>query len=144
MGRYRFVDPETDRLPLSDGDWITVKKELNAGEQKAIFSGMVKEQRAGEDALLDPSRVGLSKLVQWIRAWSFADKEGKRVPLTESAINALDVDSYRELNDAVDAHAERSEAARLARKNGQGGEMTSSATSPSPGVAAGVSSGSVN
>jgi len=27
-----MVTPESVRLPLSDGDFITVKKELNAGE----------------------------------------------------------------------------------------------------------------
>jgi len=32
MGRNRVVSPETIRLPLSDGDFLTVKKELNAGE----------------------------------------------------------------------------------------------------------------
>lgn len=32
MGRRRDVPPETIRLPLSDGDFLTVKKELNAGE----------------------------------------------------------------------------------------------------------------
>jgi hypothetical protein len=32
MGRNRIVSPDTIRLPLSDGDFLTVKKELNAGE----------------------------------------------------------------------------------------------------------------
>jgi len=32
MGRNRIVSPGTIRLPLSDGDFLTVKKELNAGE----------------------------------------------------------------------------------------------------------------
>jgi hypothetical protein len=32
MGRNRIVSPGTVRLPLSDGDFLTVKKELNAGE----------------------------------------------------------------------------------------------------------------
>jgi len=32
MGRNRIVSPGTVRLPLSDGDFLTVIRELNAGE----------------------------------------------------------------------------------------------------------------
>lgn len=32
MGRCHIVVPEVVRLPLSDGDYIDIKKELNAGE----------------------------------------------------------------------------------------------------------------
>ena len=39
MGRNRIVSPETIRLPLSDGDFLTVKKELNAGEYHRSADG---------------------------------------------------------------------------------------------------------
>lgn len=144
MGRYRFVEPDRQRLKLSDDDWIDVKKELNAGEQRSIFSGMVKEQRSGENALLDPDQVGLTKLVVYILGWSFKDAEGNRVAVTASAINSLDVDTYREINDAIDVHMAAVEHERMIRKNGQGGEKELPVISPSPDAAAGVSSGSAN
>ena len=34
MSRNRFVKPETVRLPLSDEDWIDVKRSLTYGEAK--------------------------------------------------------------------------------------------------------------
>ncbi len=145
MGLYRFVDPTIERLPLAAGDdWIDVKGELNAGEQRDVFAGMVKEQRAGEQPLLDSRRVGLTRLAGYILGWSFTDREGKPIKVTESAINRLDSKTYRELNDLLDAHVARVEAAREERKNDQDGEKESSAISPSPVAVAGALNGSVN
>ena len=33
----RFVRPETERLELTDGDWMLVKRRLTAGEQRRAF-----------------------------------------------------------------------------------------------------------
>jgi len=56
MGRCRIVTPESVRLPLSDGDFLTVKKELNAGEYHAL----VTEGAAGK-----PFAVVIAYLVGW-------------------------------------------------------------------------------
>jgi hypothetical protein len=139
--RCRFVPGDVVRLPLSGGEWIDVKKELNAGEARRIFSALVKEMLAGKPTKLDPEKVGLTKVVEYVVGWSLLNADGRPEPVSESAIDGLDVDTYNDIVNAVDAHDAACEAVRVARKNGQGGEMASAATSPSPGAAAGASSG---
>jgi hypothetical protein len=131
MARSRFVQPDTVRLSLSDGDWVEVKKELNAGEQRRIFAGVVKTMHAGEKLELNPEQIGKSKLLEYIVAWSFIGLSGKPEPFSAAALDNLDADTYRELIELVDAHEEAAEKAMAERKNGQGGETTSSVTSPS-------------
>lgn len=131
MGRNRFVKPNTVRLDVSGGDWIEVKRELNAGEHRRIFGRMVKEMRAGQSATLDPEQIGLTKLVEYIVAWSFEDERGKPVDVSESAINNLDSDTYGELVKLIDDHETAVEAEMVARKNDQAGEKASSPISPS-------------
>jgi len=115
MARERFVEPSITRLDLSDGDWIDVKNELNAGERRHAFGQLVKEMRSGESAVLDPEKVGLTRLVEYIVRWSFT-RRGKPVEVTEAAINALDIDSFGELVEAIDKHEAAMEAKRAAQK----------------------------
>lgn len=131
MARCRFVQPDVVRLPLSDGDWIDVKKELNAGEQRRVFSRLVKAMHFNEKAEVDPEQVGLSKVVEFLVGWSFTDSGGKPVPVSEAAIGNLDGATYAEIVKAVDAHEEASDKARDERKNEKGDETRSSAISSS-------------
>jgi hypothetical protein len=141
MGRCRFVQPETERLTLSDGEWIEVKRELNAGEQRHAQAGYYKDLRAGERALIDYEQYGKTRMVAYIMAWSFLGFDGRPEPFDESALNQLDMDTYQEIDNALDAHEGRISARREARKNARDGAMTSPAISPSPYAAAGASSG---
>jgi hypothetical protein len=135
MGRNRIVTPTTVRIPLSDGDWIDVKRELNAGEERRVFGRMVKEMRVGEQPELDPEQVGLTKLVEYLVAWSFTDARGKPIDLgednpdlREAALKSIDTDSYTEVSTAILAHETRVEAEKAARKNDQAMSMASAAT----------------
>ncbi len=131
MGRCRFVQPEITTLTLSDGDWIEVKTELNAGEQRRVFSRLVKAMHFSEKPEIDPEQVGFSKVVEYLVNWSFTDAAGKRVPVSDAAISNLDGDTYGEIVKAIDAHDEAVTVARDARKNATGGETKSLVTSPS-------------
>ena len=128
MGRLRFVQPEVVRLPLSDNDFIDIKKELTAGEQRLMFTSLVKQMSFGEKAILEPRMVGMTKILAYLVAWSFLDSEGRPVPVSESAVNNLDLDSYSEIEQAIDAHDATVEAARAERKNVQGTPSASPAT----------------
>ena len=128
MGRCRFVQPDVIRLPLSDGDWIDVKKELNAGEQRRVFSRLVKTMHFNEKAEIDAEQVGLSKVVEYVVGWSFTDAAGKPVPVSEAAICNLDGDTYQEIVRAVDVHENEVESARELAKNAKGDANKSSAT----------------
>jgi hypothetical protein len=142
--RCRFVPGDVVRLPLSGGEWIDVKKELNAGEARRVWSALVREMNAGEPTKLDPEKVGLTKVVEYVVGWSLLNADDRPEPVSESAIEGLDVDTYKEIVDAVDQHDARNEALRVARKNGRGGEKASPAISPSPDGVAGASSGFAN
>lgn len=142
--RCRFVQGDIVRLALSDGEWIDVKGELNAGEARRIFSTLVKEMNAGQPTKLDPDKVGLTKVLEYLIGWSLQNQDGRPEPVSPEAVDGLDQDTYREIVDAVDAHDTAVERARAARKNGQAGERTSAAISPSPAAAGGVSSGFAN
>jgi len=131
MGRNRFVQPDTVRLDLSDGDYIDIKKELNAGENRRVFGRLVKDMRAGEAITLEPEQVGLTKIVEYLIGWSFTDGDGRSVDLSEGAINNLDQDTYREISDAIDSHEAKVISERLSRKNGKAGTLPSEAISVS-------------
>ncbi len=129
--RCRFVQPDVVRLTLSDGDYIDVKKELNAGEQRRVFSRLVKTMHFSEKPEVDPEQVGLSKVVEYLVGWSFADVSGKPVPVSEAALGNLDGETYGEIVKAIDAHDDAVTAERDARKNETGDRMKSSETLPS-------------
>jgi len=128
-----FVNPDIERLPLAGGRWIDVKKELTAGESRRVWARLVKkmgsEQGTGLQTELDPEKVGLTKLVEYVVGWSFTGTDGKPVPVSESAINNLKPAIYREMVAAVDAHEERLEAAlEAAKQTDPTGATASSAT----------------
>src|SRR5262245_21399021 len=59
----RFVQPEIVRLSLSNGDFLDVKRELNAGEHRGVFADMVKGGvvKQGEIPELDLRKVGITR-----------------------------------------------------------------------------------
>lgn len=127
-----------------DGYFIDVKAELNAGEQRRVFSDMVREGGfiAGSKPVLEPQQVGISKVMQYLVGWNFTDSEDKPVPVSESAVNNLHPSIFTDIMSAIDWHEDEVEKARAARKNDQGTEKRSSETSPSLVGATGASSGS--
>lgn len=138
-----FVTPQIDRLHLSGGEWIDVKHELNAGEQRRLFSRMIKDMRAGEKAQLDPEEAGRAAILAYVVNWSFTNN-GEPVKFSADALDNLNTARFAELNRVLTAHQDAVEAKRVAEKNGQDGESKSSPTSPLPGVAAGATSGLLN
>lgn len=107
-----------------DADWLMLKTELNAGETRRMFTGLVLEFTQGERAKLDPEKVGLTKILAYLVGWSFK-KDDKPIPysldLSEKAridtLMSLDPESYAEVDAAVDAHTDAVEHAIELRKN---------------------------
>ncbi len=131
MPRSRFVTPEVVRLPLSDHEWVDIKKRLNTGEQRAIFARMARDITPGDKIALKPEEVGKAKIAEYLLGWSFVDDDGRPVPVAAAQIDNLDPETYREIREAIDAHEERIEAEITARKNDQTGVPSSAPTSPS-------------
>lgn len=131
MAKVRFVEAATDRIPLSDGDWIEVKRDLNTGDQKKL-------EAAG---LKPPTRVGgvggvggeiitpidweiyeIHRAAVFLTDWSFRGLDDKPFPLNNrdgqvsiDALKALDPETFDEINKAIFAHVIK----RAAEKNGQ-------------------------
>lgn len=143
----RVRHPETTTLHISQGDWLLVKKHLNAGEQRRIFSRMYK----ANGVEIEPLQAGLSQVAEYLLDWNITDANDKPIMIRDqsaeaiiAAVESLDPEDYTEINKAIDTHHEAMRAARAKEKNDRAGEKNVSAISPSPSAAAGASSGSVN
>lgn len=144
----RFVRPDTTTLRISQGDTLTVKRRLNAGEQRALFARMY--IATVEGALkVNPLQSGLSLVLAYLIDWSLVDADGTRVaildrPLVDvtATLDALDPDAFGEIKDAIEAHDDAVREARSIEKKRPAGETPSPSISPSPDAVAGATSGS--
>jgi hypothetical protein len=128
---HEFVEPAIVKLPLSGGRYLIVKQRLNAGESRRWFARMLRDLSPGEKLRLDPAKIGLTKLCEYLVDWSFTDPTGKPVPISEAALDNLESDLYAEIVAAVDAHEAAEAVKREAEKNAQDGGTNSVPISPS-------------
>ncbi len=143
----RVVVPDDVTLHISNGDWLVVKKRLNAGENKAMVRAGTID--TGDGLRVDLMAAGLARIVAYLIDWSLTGLDGKVIPIrgksatqVTEALHSIDPDSYTEILRAIEAHEQAMQAERDAEKNAQGGEPASPAISPSPFAVAGVTSGS--
>jgi hypothetical protein len=129
----RMRRPETVRLEISQGDWLLVKKHLTAGEQRAIFRRMMRDGITGDR--IDSVRVGWSKMIGYLLDWSIQDADGKPVAIAGksdeeigAALDALDVDSFKEILHAIEEHEADTNKAMEAEKQDPLPAVASSAT----------------
>ena len=138
MGRDRILEPETERLTISDGDFLDVKKRLNYGEHDDYLARLAPHQVPGEPVQMNTKNLRTSKVIAYLLGWSLTQK-GKPIPysidMPEQArvdvVNSLDRESFKEIYDAIDTHEDKSNAEAAAAKNGKGGVIESPAISPS-------------
>lgn len=111
MPRLRFVDPTSVKVDLSEGDWIELKRGLSYMEQERISSALMRSMNTGDSEIgIDWAKHRLLRIESWLTDWSFKDASGKSVTLSRSSINALDPDTAREINEAIDAHITKIDA----------------------------------
>jgi len=137
MSRALFADQETPvTLPLFDDGvyWISVKPELNAGEDKQLkLAAFTRLQQTGSKD--DPSVAwdmnlevaAFMKITLYLLDWNLTDKSGKTVAINtpkakRDALRNLKSSVLSEIERVVDAHALEQE------KNDPSGEPTSSTT----------------
>lgn len=147
MGASRFVRPETTQLPLSNGDWLLVKRRLTHGEQVDAFA---RETVSANDGTVrvNPLRVGDAKVLAYLVDWSLTDDDGAQViirgqsiEVVESALRALDPEDFSEIKAAIDAHEQAMAQERAAEKKTRGGVTSSEPILRSPVAVAGHMSG---
>ncbi len=131
MARNRFVQPETVRLPLSEGDWILVKKRLTYGEEQRLAAAALGKvsrlDRGDAEVSLDMERFAVERLEIWIVDWSFwrhspeCEDSGHCTPdcqpvrFCRDAIAHLDPDTVEEIDAALERHIQEMEDAKKAR-----------------------------
>ena len=111
MGRCRVVAPGVVRLPLSEGDYLDVQRELNAGQYMQLLTALVE-------------RKPFAKAIAYVVGWSLVGLDGQPlaydfdVPeeVRRQTLGALDKATLREINAALDRHEAAEDAALEAKK----------------------------
>lgn len=123
----RFITPVTVRLPISEGDWIEIADRLTVGEQKRIDVSGLKRMQPGQGQAssieTDFAEFSFARTATYIKAWSLV-KDGQSVPVSRASIEALDPETYLEIENAITAHVE----ARAEAKKTQAGSPGSTAS----------------
>lgn len=135
MAKLRGVKSETVRLPLSEGDWIDIKRVLTVGEERDILARSVREVKPDGSYKLDDQAFSFTAAAIYIVGWSFLGLDGQPIPWPVhrpldkrvEVLRTLDGDSIREIEEALAAHREALEQ----EKNASGGETGSAPISPS-------------
>jgi len=139
----RVRRPDLDSLPLSGGDTLTVKRYLTAGEFRTLIRSATKPVRidagavvTGQDFALeiDPTESGVATVVAYLVDWTFTDFDGRPLVIRDqptavvrAALDAIDADSYMEVQRAIQAHDTTVRAFVAAEK-----KTTNGATAPGP------------
>jgi len=143
----RTVRPETTVLSLSGGDTITVKKRLNAGEQRAQFARAYEANADGSKMRVNLIETGMALVTAYLLDWRRTDNpestlRGLSLEALTHELNHLEPASFTEIKEAIEQHELAMLAEREAEKNALAGEKAASAISPSPYVADGALIGS--
>jgi len=144
-----FARPEIVRLPLSDGQFIDIKKRLNHGEREDLFARWSPLVTPGEPMKMQRKEVRTAKVLAYLVGWS-ATTDGQPIPyalempeaVRLDTLHNLDPDTFSMIHDAIEAHEETIAQARAAQKKIPSGSPPADSTSPSPPAAAGTSNGS--
>lgn len=156
MNQSRVVSPDVERLEISNGDWLLVKKRLSAGDQQDGFERAYLKHPDGTYAIghdgkmiVSPANSRMSIVTSYLVDWSLLGLDGKpldirgaNIAMIEATLRALDSDSFKEIYEAIDNHDTIQAKARAAQKKILSGSPESSKTSPSPTDSVGVTSGS--
>ena len=130
-----FVAPETVQIPISDGDYIIIKKRLTHGERDDMMARMMPTLTPGQPLSIDSKEVRTAKVLTYLVGWSAPIPMAPDVPyaVRRDTLRGLSPETFDEIDRAIDTHI----AAMAAEKNGTGGALESSATSPSPSAVTG-------
>ena len=130
----RIVVPGVVVLPISDGDTLTVKTQLSAGEDRRMWRRGMTYAPDGSRTI-DPLEAGVAKIVAYLIDWTVRGPDGRVVPIAglgpeavEAALDLLDRESYTEILRAIEAHETAQAEARAAKKKTPPGVPALSAT----------------
>ena len=133
---FTFVQPGTVKIDIGDGDWIEVKRELSAGELKAMRTASFTYMQGKPDGETDKARadggdeevklgvdwrkLGVARIMAYVLDWNAKDAQGRPVAFSRDAIEQLSIGDFERIEKAINAHAKQIEA----EKNAKAGEKT--------------------
>lgn len=112
----RFQKVGVVRKTLANGDWIEIRERLSGSESRrmaaATFTGVKRkvDPSAPEEApkeveiAVDFSALPLERMKRYLVDWSFKDDQDKPVRCTPEAIEALDDETFEEIEKILDEH----------------------------------------
>ena len=132
MGRDWCVEPETDKVELTEGEWVRVKRELNYGEFRKFKkeAGISLTHAATQFTLDKLWEIGSVLILAYAVDWSVKDKDGVKKEITDEVIEAMRPDVVFEIAVAVAGHmgmAARAKEKKAPRRSSK--KVRSSATS---------------
>jgi hypothetical protein len=146
----RFARPETLTVPITNGDWLVLKKRLSAGEERQMYERASTINPVTGDRRLDSLQLGPATVVAYLLDWSLRDDAGLPVIIrgkspteVQTLLDALEAPDFLEIKAAVEAHDAAMAREREAQKKIPPGAPAFSPTSASPDAAAGGTNGSV-
>ena len=100
MGRNSIASADVIRLPLPDGDYITVKKELNAGESIDVEA----EVKRGDNIL--------APVIAYLVGWSLVGSDNTPIPYSpiqspderRATLRALTISRMKEIVAVLEPH----------------------------------------
>jgi len=126
----RVRRPATDRLELSEGDFLIVKQDLTAGEYRELMRASMRPLLVTTTATgaatptmeLDPIAAGVAMVLAYLLDWSFTDADGRPILIADqpaavvtAALDVIDSDAYMEVQKAIQRH-QGARAAALAEE----------------------------
>jgi len=124
----RVRRPSTDRLELTEGDFLIVKQDLTAGEYRDLIRAATRPVTVTGDKAtpaleLDPIAAGFATVLAYLLDWSFTDADGRKIPIADqpvavvrAALDNIDSDAYMEVQKAIQDHQARRAAALAEEK----------------------------
>lgn len=144
----RVRRPETDILTISGGDTLTVKRFLTAGEFRVLMRAATKPIHLDAGATpsvdleieLDPTETAVAMVLAYLLDWTFTDYNGSPLVIRDQPtavvrglLDAIDAQSYLEVQQAIQAHDQAVRAFIAAEKKTSSGATAPAPTSPSVG-----------
>jgi hypothetical protein len=123
-------------LTLADGDRLTVKRELNAGEQRAVHARLYVEGKDGK-LRVDPLATGMALITAYLLDWTLTDEDGpvdiRGLNPDELAaiLNRLHPTAFTDIKEAIEQHEQVIALERLEKKTSPATANASDRTSSS-------------
>lgn len=128
MARCPLVKPnETVRYVLEDGEWVVLKKFLDAGEELEVSGAGLSRMGADGDEpsyKLDWKRLKLQRVLAYVKEWSFVDFSGKTLRITIENLSRCSTATIAELDAVIDKHRAAMEAEGNAPSAASAGETS--------------------